>query len=415
MNLPSSLHAIGRALRHRNFAIYTAGNSISLVGTWIQRLAIGWLTWELTGSGAWLGVVAFADLFPTILFGPIAGAAADRWDRLTVTRITQSLALCQSAVLFLLTATGMMTIELLVLLTAAGGVISAFNQPARLALVPSLVPRSDLVTAVAIVSIIFNLARFIGPAIAGVMIVTAGAAAAFAANAFTFAVFLVALSFLHASPSSKETERGSFLGQLKEGLTYSASHKGIAALLLLSIVSSIFSRPITELLPGFASAVFNSGADGLAILTSSIGIGAAGGRLWLGGRPQLGALPPVAPACSLLMPVATLLFTATDRLWAAVPLLVLVGFSMSSTGIASQTLVQVAVPASMRGRVLSLYGLIFRGGPAVGALAMGAASEHMGFRLPVAIGALIAAATSLWFLLNTQRLARELEDRDAIS
>jgi Transmembrane secretion effector len=128
MKFPSSFHAIARALGHRDFAIYTAGNAVSLVGTWMQRLATGWLTWELTGSGAWLGVVAFADLFPTILVGRVAGAAADRWDRLKVTRATQTLALCQSAILFALTATGAMTVELLVVLTAAGG-LRTFGGP----------------------------------------------------------------------------------------------------------------------------------------------------------------------------------------------------------------------------------------------------------------------------------------------
>ena len=162
MVLLSRLNALGRALKNRDFAIYTAGNTISLIGTWIQRLATGWLTWELTKSGAWLGIVAFADLFPTIVVGPIAGAAADRWNRLNVTRTTQSLLLCQSAILFVLTATGHITISALVVLTAVGGVISAFNQPARLALVPSLVPRSDLVAAVAIVSIFTGLTVTLG-------------------------------------------------------------------------------------------------------------------------------------------------------------------------------------------------------------------------------------------------------------
>ncbi len=194
---PSGFGGIARALRNPNYGLYTAGNAASLIGTWMQRIAVGWLTWQLTGSGAWLGAMAFADLFPTVIIGPVAGAAADRWDRLRVTKISQALAMAQSIVLFLLTVSGHITIELLLVLTAALGVIAGFNQPARLALIPSLVRREDLAAAVAINSIIFNSARFIGPAVAGLMIVAGGISAAFAANAVSFVFFLVALSRIH--------------------------------------------------------------------------------------------------------------------------------------------------------------------------------------------------------------------------
>jgi predicted MFS family arabinose efflux permease len=409
MNVISSFRTIGRVLRHRDFGFYAAGNAISMIGTWMQRLATGWLTWQLTESGWWLGVIAFADLFPTIVIGPIGGAAADRFDRLRVTKVTQSLALFQAVAVFALTASGHMTVWLLCALTALGGVIAAFNQPVRLALVPSLVPRDDLVTALSIISIIFNLARFIGPAIAGLLIVRVGVGAAFAVNAVTYAVFLLALTRLRASYAAPATQHAGFLGQVVEGIRYAGSHKGITALLLLTIVTSLFSRPIVELLPGFAAEVFRSGAAGLAMLTSSIGIGAVLGGLWLGGRPQSFGLTRVALTSSMAMAVAGALFTSTDRLWAALPLLAVVGFCMSSSGIASQTLVQLTVPSVMRGRVLSLYGLIARGGPALGALAMGAASETFGFRIPVAVGGVIAAGAAIWALALESRIAALLE------
>jgi predicted MFS family arabinose efflux permease len=412
MNVFSSFHAIGRALSYRDFGIYAAGNAISLIGTWMQRLATGWLTWELTGSGWWLGVIAFADLFPTLVIGPIAGAAADRFDRLRMTKVTQSMNLLQALALFALTASGHITIWLLCALTALGGIIAAFNQPARLALVPSLVPRPDIVTAVAIVSIIFNLARFIGPAVAGVMIVRVGVAAAFAANAVTYAAFLFALTLLRASYPAPGRQRAGFLREVADGMRYAGTHQGIAAILLLTIVTSLFSRPIVELLPGFASEVFKSGAEGLAMLTSSIGIGAVVGGLWLGGRTQTLGLTRVALATSLAMAAAIAIFTATDRLWIGLPLLAVVGFCMSASGIASQTLVQITVPSTMRGRVLSLYGLIARGGPALGALAMGAASESLGFRIPVAVGGVIAAAAAIWLLALEARIAARLEQRE---
>src|SRR5262245_60206621 len=148
-------------LRNRNFGIYSLGSAVSLTGTWMERIAIGWLTWQLTESGFWLGVVAFADFFPVILIAPFAGAVADRRDRLNVVKFSQFVLLVQALVLFVATASGHVTVGLIVALTTIHGILVAFNQPARLALVPSLVPRPDLGSAVAINSVIFNLARFI--------------------------------------------------------------------------------------------------------------------------------------------------------------------------------------------------------------------------------------------------------------
>ncbi len=189
-------------LRNSTFAIYSAGNAVSLVGMWMQRIAIGWLTWQLTESGLWLGIVAFADFFPVLLLGLIAGAAADRWDRLRVVKTSQAISMVQATVLFVLTATGHMTIGLLVTLTALQGAVVAFNQPARLALVPSLVSSADLASAIAINAVIFNLARFIGPMFAGLAIVWSGVSAAFAVNAVSYVAFLVALANIHLTESS---------------------------------------------------------------------------------------------------------------------------------------------------------------------------------------------------------------------
>src|SRR6516164_7619085 len=195
-------------LRNANYGIYIAGSAVSLIGTWMQRIAVGWLTWQLTHSGLWLGIVAFADFFPVLLVGPIAGAAADRWDRLRVVQTSQCILLVQAAVLFALTASGHMNIGLLVALTAFQGVIVAFNQPARLALVPSLVAQADLASAVAINSVVFNLARFIGPMLAGPAIVWSGVAAAFAANAISYIASLLALVSISIVSTATESPKG---------------------------------------------------------------------------------------------------------------------------------------------------------------------------------------------------------------
>jgi MFS family permease len=396
-------------LRNPNFGIYSLGSAVSLIGMWMQRIAIGWLTWKLTESGFWLGVMAFADFFPVILIAPIAGAAADRWDRLRVVKTSQAILLVQATALFALTVSGHVTVGWLVALTAFQGIVVAFNQPARLALVPSLVPHTDLGPAVAINSVIFNLARFIGPVFAGFAIVWSGVAAAFAANALSYAVFLVALARIRIPPGEDEIAAPrSFLTDIHQGIRYAVTHPGIGTLFVLLIAIGIGGRPLTELLPGFADKVFHAGAGGLSILASAVGAGAILGGLWLGHRAHSSDLMAVTLANTLGQAVTAIAIIATDRLWLAVPAVVAYGFCSSTAGIASQTLVQLASDRSMRGRVMGLYGLIFRGGPSIGALGAGIISVHLGLRWPVVIGAALLAAVWLRTYLIRERVAAAL-------
>ena len=400
---------IVRALRNPNYGVYVAGNSVSLVGTWMQRIAVGWLTWELTGSGAWLGLVAFADLFPSVFIGPIGGALADRFSRLRIIGVAQSMAMLQAFSLFLLTATDLISIEILFSLVLLNGVVMGFNQPSRLALVPSLVPRADLTTAVALNAIIFNLARFIGPAVAGLLIVSVGVAAAFAANTLSFLVFLLALSRIRLDPAAEASPsaRGrSLIGDVADGIRYTAGHPGIGPLLLLFLILAVGVRPFVELLPGFAADVFGRGAEALAMLSSTIGIGAIMSGLWLAQRGESGGLTRITLAAVGLVAIAILGFVATDIFWLGLIAVAVAGAAMVLSGVGAQTLVQMSVDPEMRGRVLSIYGIIFRGGPAAGALIMGALSEGLGLRWPLAGGAFIVLA--LW--LRTWRRRRRLAD-----
>jgi MFS family permease len=402
---------IALLVSNASFGIFTLGNTVSLIGMWMERIAVGWLTWELTESGFWLGVVAFADFFPVVVIAPFAGAAADRWDRLRVVMVSQFMLLVQAVVLWGLTFSGHINVTLIVLLTAIHGIVVAFNQPARLALVPSLVPRSDVGAAIAINSVSFNLARFIGPIFAGFAIVWSGVAAAFAANALTYVVYLVALTRVRIAPGEDDQVAvpGSFFAEIRDGIRYTATHPAIGSLLLLLVAIGIGGRPLTELLPGFADDVFHAGAAGLSILASAVGAGAVLAGLWLGHRANSSNLLTVTLATTIGMTLAALAIIATDRLWLAVPAVVAYGFCMSAAGIASQTLVQLASARNMRGRVMGLYGLIFRGGPAIGALGAGIISVHLGLRWPVAIGALLLVAAWLWTYLIRGRLAAALQ------
>jgi MFS family permease len=400
---------ISLPLRNPNFGIYSAGSFVSLIGMWMERIAIGWLTWQLTESGFWLGVVAFADFFPVVLVAPIAGAVADRWDRLRMVKTSQTLLLVEACVLYALTATGHITVGMIVALTAIHGFVVAFNQPARLALVPSLVPQADVGPAVAINSVIFNLARFIGPIFAGLAIVWSGVAEAFAANALTYVVFLLALSRIRIAPGEiVGAPAGSFIADVRDGLRYTMTHPGIGALFVLLIAFGVGGRPLPELLPGFADDVFRAGAAGLSILASAIGGGAILGALWIGHRAHASDLMTVTLASALGSALTAIAAIATDHLWIAAPLVAAYGFCSAAAGIASQTLVQLASDRRMRGRVMGLYGLIFRGGPAIGALSAGAISVQLGLRWPVVIGAAMVIAAWLWAYIRRERIAAAL-------
>ncbi len=400
---------IARAFASRNYRLFAAGNAISLIGTWLQRVAVGWLAWQLTHSGTWLGLVAFADLFPTVVLSPWAGALADRRDRVRVIWVSQIISMAQASLLAILTAFGIITIWSLFGLAILLGIANAVSQPARLALIPSLVERVNLPSAVAINSIIFNGARFIGPAVAGVIIAEGSVALAFAVNALTYIGFLVALARLDSVKDVVRRADRSFLSAMVEGYLYAARHEGIGAMLLLMAVTSLGTRGFIELLPGFADKVFGRGPQALAWLMATVGLGAVLGGLWMVRRPAITGLTSIVFANTLLMTAALVGFTVTAQFWIALPCLAVAGFGLVVSGIGAQTLVQSAVDAAMRGRVMALYGMIFRGGPALGALVMGLFSEQFGLRLPVAAGALLCTVYWLWARLRQPVVAERLE------
>jgi predicted MFS family arabinose efflux permease len=388
-------------LENTTYGIYAAGNAVSLIGTWMQRISVSWLTWELTHSGLWLGIVAFADFLPGLVVGPVAGAIADRSDQLRVVKISQWVSLGQATVLCALTAADHLNIWGLVALTGFQGGVVAFNQPARLALIPSLVAEDDLGSAIAINSVIFNLARFIGPMLAGLVIVSSGVAAAFAANAISYVAFLLALLRVNIDTDRKEPgKRRNFAADLKEGIHYTATHPVIALMLLLLAAIGIGGRPLNQLLPAFAARIFHLAAGGFSILASAAGAGAVLGGLWVGHRSQSLDLMIVAAVASLAGAAAAICAGATATMWIAVPSIAVFGFCFSSAGIAIQTVIQLSSDRAMRGRVMGLYGLVFRGAPAIGALLAGLASVDFGLRWPVVFGALIVIAAAAWMLRN---------------
>jgi predicted MFS family arabinose efflux permease len=403
---------VGRALGHRNYRVYISGNGISLIGTWLQRVSCGWLAWTLTHSGTWLGLVSLAEFVPVLFLSPLAGVMADRRDRVGIIRITQLCGCAQASLLAVLVSTGLIEIHLLFVLVLLLGISNGLAQPARLALIPTLVDRDALPSAVAINSIVFNSARFIGPAIAGVLIARVGIAAAFAANAVAYIAFQISLANLRDIPPLPVRAAQNAVRASLEAYSYASRHPGIAPMLLLFAVTTIGTRGFIELFPGFADSVFHRGPQGLAMLTSTVGLGAICGGTWMLLRSQLNGLTAIVLGNTLIMSLAVVAFTATDSFTLALPCVFVAGAAMVVTGIGAQTLIQASTDRSMSGRVMSLYGMIFRAGPALGAVVMGSASEHLGLRLPLAIGAIVSCAVWALTCLRHKRIAAALEDNE---
>ena len=413
------IEAIFSTLAIPNYGIFTAGNCFSLIGTWMQRIGVGWLAWQLTGSGAWIGLLAFCDLFPSVILGFLGGAAADRLNRMRLMRISNICALIQASLLAVFAYLNFLTIEVLLFMVFVQGVIAGFNQPVRLALISSLVPRDNLSTAVAINSVIFNLARFLGPAIAGVTILHMSIGLVFVSNALSYIAMFAALAYIEkkitlpAPQISVEIPHQSWPAHMWEGLKYVARHPGIGPILSLYVLTSICVRPFVELLPALAAGVFARGAEGLATLSSSIGIGAMIGGIWLAQRGETRGLTILTLIAGIVMALATLGLTITNNFYVAVGLTTIAGAFLVMSGAGTQTMVQIAVDDSMRGRVMSMFGMIFRGGSALGALIIGAISEGTGLRIPLTIGAVLAVVANCWFIYRRHAMINALESLKA--
>lgn len=406
-----------RALRSRTYRVYTIGNSISLIGTWMQRISVSWLAWELTHSTVWLGVVAVADLVPTLALSPLAGLLADRLDRLRLIRLTQMLAMIQAALLAFLTYTGTIAIALLFALTLLLGAVNAINQPARLALVPSLVARANLPSAIAINALVFNGARFLGPAAAGFIIQSGGFALAFAVNSASYLVFLAALAQVRVVADREAPRAGhgrDFWGDTLAGYGYALRHPGIGRIIALFAATCFSIRGFIELLPGFADLVFGRGDP--TWLMATLGLGAVAGGLWMVRRPGIRGLTGLVIFHTFLVIASVLGFAATRSYWVGLACVFVCGFAMVSTGISAQTLIQSAVDPAMRGRVLGFYGLLVRGGPAFSAMMLGWLSSFMGLRLALVLAALACLLYWGWARLRQtdMEVALEAEARRAL-
>jgi MFS family permease len=404
------LGGITDAFSSRNFRIFWTGNFVHNITVWVNRMALGWLTWELTGSGTWLGIIAAAGMLPMVFIGPFAGVTADRFGhRFQLVTATYIGALFALVTALMVAFDSIAPISLL-LLTLLSGITRAFNIPARSAMVHALVERRHLSSAVGVNSATYYGGNFIGPALAGLIISGWGIKPAFFAYVIGEVIAATSFFLLRLEPKQGVAKhKFDLFGDLTAGALYTFRNRGILSLMMLSATMALFLQPYIDMLPGIADKVFAMGAEGLAFLTSATGAGAMCGGLWIARRGRIGGLVRI----HMIMLVAAILmmiaFVATDILIAAMAALFAVGFCLISAHSANMTLVQNAVDGDYRARVISFSGVVGVSGPALGALLIGWAATRFGFRLPIGISAVLALAAFAFVARMVLRRASELE------
>jgi MFS family permease len=385
-----------RPLIHRNFRIFWGGQTLSLIGTWMQAVGEGWLALQLSNSALLVGVVAGASALPVLLLSLYGGVVADRHDKLKLVRIAQSLLLVQASTLWWFTASGHLTIHWLIALATVNGLISAFEIPARQSFIVELVGRDDLVDAIALNSAGFNLARVIGPSVAAIVIGTLGAKWCFALNSMSYLAVLAGL-FMIRVPVWQRVETGmSPLQGMLEGFRYMRDTPLVSVLVRVVGVTAIFGMPFLAMMPVVARNVLHSGATGYGILLTCVGIGALIGALSLAALGQRMARGTLFVWSTYGLSVGLVIFSMMHRLLPAAIMLVFVGFAMMLNGALANGLMQSIAPDELRGRVVSAYVFVAVGLVPIGSFISGALAHVIGVDWAIGGCAVIVFASSVW-------------------
>jgi MFS family permease len=401
------LRATVRALRHRNFQLFFSGQLISLIGTWMQTVAQAWLVYRITGSSLLLGSVGFASQIPVFLFAPIGGIVADRHNRHRVVIFTQIAAMVLASILAALTLTRTVQVWHIFLLASLLGVVNAFDIPGRQSFLVDMVGKEDLMNAIALNSSMFNGARVIGPAIAGILVAKIGEGWCFFANAVSYIAVIAGLLMMRVPPRSYRTSTASPLAHLMEGFRFVRHTAPIRAILLLLGLVSLVAMPYTVLMPVFADRILHGGARALGILMGATGVGALLGGLTLATRTGVRGLGRwIALSCGGLG-ISLILFSLSRSFWLSATLLLPVGFCMMLQMSSSNTLIQAMVPDHLRGRVMAVYSMMFMGMAPFGALFGGALADRLGAQLTVSMGAVACIGGAALFGLHLPKIRVE--------
>jgi len=403
-----------RALRHRNFRLFFAGQSISLIGTWMTRVATAWLVYKLTHSAVLLGTVSFAGQIPTFLLAPLAGVLVDRWNRRTVLIATQALAMVQSLVLAALTLTNRITIPEVLALSAMQGCINAFDMPGRQSFLLEMVEdRADLSNAIAINSSMVNLARLVGPSLAGMLIAVTSEGWCFLIDGVSYSAVIASLVMMRLTAAESKAmaavlHHPSMLAQLKEGWDFVRHFAPVRTILLLFALVSLMGMPFVTLMPIFAAQVLHGGPHTLGFLMGAMGVGSLFSAITLVLRKSVRGLLKMIPIAAAAFGVGLISFGFSRVIWLSMLLLLLTGFGMMQGLTASNTIIQTIVPGDKRGRVMSYYTIAFVGMAPFGSLMAGGLAQSIGAPRTVIISGICCIAGSLWFTSQMEIVRRAM-------
>ena len=396
-----------RALQHRNYRLFFAGQSVSLVGTWVTRIATSWLVYRLTGSELLLGITGFAGQIPLLILTPFAGVLADRWNRHRILVITQVLSALQSLALAVLALSGKITVTHVILLQVAQGVINAFDTPARQAFVVEMVEdRADLANAIALNSSMFNGSRIIGPSIGGLVIAAVGEGWCFMIDAISYAAVIVSLLLMRLPARPVQTGRTRMFEELKGGFGYVFGFAPVRELLLNVALVGTMGMPYAVLMPVFAAKVLHGGASTQGLLMTASGVGALIGTVYLASRHSVVGLGKVIVAATMLLSAALIVFSFSHTLWLSLVVLPFVGAGMMLQAASANTILQTIVDEHLRGRVMAFYTVAVLGTMPIGSLVAGVLADRIGAPRTILIGAVACIVAGAWFAFRRPMLAQ---------
>lgn len=403
----NSLKLIFRALSHRNYRLFFGGQGISLIGTWMQQIAMSWLVYRLTDSALLLGVVGFTSRIPTFLLASLAGVLADRWNRHRVLVITQTLSMIQAMILAILVLTGAIAVWHIIFLSLSLGLINALDIPTRQSFVVDMIEkREDLGNAIALNSSIVNGARLIGPSVAGMLIATLGEGMCFLLNGLSFIAVIFALLAMKITPKKREAQSSKVFQGLKEGFSYAFGFAPIRSVLLLLGLVSLMGMPFTVLMPIFAEKILHGGPQALGFLSGATGVGAIAGSIYLASRKSVLGLGRIIVISSNLFGIGLIGFSLSRLFWLSLLMMLLTGFGMMVEMASSNTVLQTIVEEDKRGRIMGFYTMAFMGMVPFGSLLAGTLANNIGAPNTVMIGGVACILGSLLFAKKLPSLRR---------
>ena len=387
------------ALRHRNYRLWFAGQGLSVLGTWMQRVAMHWLVYRLSDSEFLLGVSGLVSQVPILLLAPLGGWCADRFDRRRLLALTQGLAMLQAVVLAALTYTGHVTVWQVIALGGLLGAINAFDTPLRQSFAVDLVGhRDDLASAIALNSLVNNSGRLIGPSIAGIIVLLYSEGACFAVNAASYLAVLGAIALIRIAPQREGRRRAPARGGIREGIAIARRSLPIRSVLALIAAVSFCVMPYVVLMPAYVDRVLGGGAHTMGFMLSAAGVGAVCATAYLAWRSSTLGLAGLIAGASLTAGAALAVFALSGNFWLSAVCMVAVGGGVILTGASANTVLQSIVDDEMRGRVASFYTMAFIGVSPLGALALGAAAEVAGIQMVFAAAGAGCVVAALVFM-----------------